>query len=63
MTVSLQRDIKRDADLIADYRSGNFTGAELTAKYLITPSRIYQILEFYKVKRKRIYGKKKRSKK
>ena len=46
-----QRDTKRDKALIADYRSGKFKTAEISGKYNISASRLYEILDFYKVKR------------
>ena len=63
MAISLQRDVRRDAELIADYKSKNFSLVDLTSKYQITPSRMYQVLSFYGVKRNRPYGKKKRKSK
>ena len=41
----------RNVELIRDYKSGKFTGSQLVKKYDITASRMYEILDQYKIKR------------
>lgn len=52
-----ERDEKRDQKLIADYIEHNsnkfaFSTSQLVGKYKISLTRIYQILDFYKVPRR-----------
>jgi len=51
MTRTLERDIKRDKELIKDYKSGKFSNAKLVGKYEISMTRIYQILDHYGIVR------------
>jgi Mor family transcriptional regulator len=50
-----QRDEKRDKALIEDYISG-LSSAKLSGKYGISQSRIYQVLNHYKIKKRSYDG-------
>ena len=52
MTKVMPKKVKRDKVLIKDYESGDYDMAELVGKYKITPTRIYQILNYYDIPRK-----------
>ena len=61
------RDETRDQALVNDYKAGIFKNSELVAKYGVSSTRIYQVLNHYGVellRKDRKYGKRnKRSKK
>jgi len=41
----------RNVELIRDYKSGKFTTVQLIKKYDVTATRMYEILNNYKIKR------------
>lgn len=42
--------IERNASLVSDYKSGEFSIVDLVVKYRITSQRIYQILKRHDIK-------------